>query len=204
MSDKLKRFQHYIIFSGSIVTLLGLGLIQPLIVEKIHSSVYDRKPASLPAAGKNLPPKSLPVLEKLQPMVQVKINHQLEIPETGDDEVLLEAWVKVNTDIQDEVVHFEWKLDPGIQVIEGDVSSELSNMIAGEYRYLSLRVYGFSKESQKLAIPTASLELRGDQFGHSSQYNSRQEDSFEFLAPMVQEEAEKLNIANARKGRLQR
>ena len=217
MSSKLKHLRSHLYFFLTITALLFVGFSQPFLAKNLNASLNDhvasridissleRKPTALPPDAQSKSNRTLPALEKMHSLVQVRINDQIEIPDQGDQEVLLEAWVKVNGDIKGSPVQFEWQLDPGVHVISGEISGEVTDLQVGDYKYIPLRVYGFSKEAQKLAVIRASVDLDGDRLGQSSQYNSRSEDSFEYIAPAIQEEADKLNIANARsKGKLQR
>lgn len=217
MSSKLNQVKNYTLLCCSAIVLLSIGFLPPLASKFIDHSFSTsaredisrdpndhRNPASLIPPDLRSGKKFFPALEKVHPLVQVKINNQLQVPDSGDQEVLLEAWIKVNGDVKGEPIQFDWKLDPGIHVIDGEVSGEIPSLNNGEWKYFSLRVYGFSKESQKLAVMTASVLLDGNHIGQSSQYNSRAEDSFEYIAPTVQEQASLLDIKNARKGRLHR
>ncbi len=217
MPSKLKLFKSYFYFFLTITTLLFVGFAQPFLAKQLNSSMNDhmagridisshgRQPTAIFAKPDHQSQNKFPVLEKMHSLVQVRINDQIEIPDSGDQEVLLEAWVKANGDLKGAPVKFEWQLDPGIHVIEGELTGEISELRDGEYKYFPLRVYGFSKEAQRLAIIKASIDFEGDRLGQSNQYNSRPEDSFEYIAPVLQEQAAKLNIANARnKGKLQR
>lgn len=217
MSGKLKQLRSHIYFVLTISALLFVGFSQPFLAQSLNKSIndhvasridissYGRKPTALPSNLADQKKSGFPVLEKMHSLVQVRINDQIEIPENGDQEVVLEAWVKANGDLKGSPVKFEWQLDPGVHVIEGEISGEISDLREGEYKYFPLRVYGFSREAQKLAVIKASVDLDGDRLGQSNQYNSRPEDSFEYIAPALQEEADKLNIVNARsRGKLQR
>ena len=218
MSYKLKVFHQFLLMTVSICAIFAtvrVNQVAQINAEQNSSSkntvtkIQDisRTPNRSIASTEDSVSirKKLPALEKLHSLIQVRTNENYNAPETGDQETLLEAWIKINDLPTDGKIQFQWQLDPGVHAIDGDLSGEIFDFQKGETKYFSIRVYGFSKEVKKVAVFTASGVIDDTRIGQSGLYNSRPEDSFEYIAPLVQQKADELNMKKGLpRGRIQR
>lgn len=81
----------------------------------------------------------------------------------------------------DNGLSYSWNIPTGVNMIEGPMQDQVGAMKAGEIKYFTLKVNGFSKELKKYL----SFEVKGNTNQHSVRrellVSSRVEDSLEYL-----------------------
>lgn len=135
-------------------------------------------------------PKSL-AFERISPAhrgkpsqpVTVSLKEPSSIPETGDDEVTIEAKIANRRKAQD--LHFQWELPADVSATKESISGVLTTQGKEEVS-LKITVKGFNKESQKSII----LKVTAAGFTASDIVVSRPEDTLEHVAPVIRRQVE--------------
>lgn len=171
------------------LTVLLLGLIFGIsgaAYFKEKERAAKRGPASV--EGKKIPWIPAPVGKHLA-LLKVEIAKPENIPDDGNEEVLLRGRILVNQDLEGDL-KYVWNMPEGVQVVSGSVKDALANVKSGQIVDLSLTVTGFTKESQKLISLQASAARGELVLGGSAILPSRPEDTWEAVAPDMKRDAE--------------
>ncbi|MDG0814771.1 hypothetical protein [Bdellovibrio svalbardensis] len=170
------RFRAIVIAAtGLLLGITGMALLQ---------KTPSRNPASTHKA-KWIPQESAKHLAALK----VELSTEKAIPESSDAEVTLIGKITLQQNAQSEVT-YSWTLPEGVEVLEGDLSDSFPNVTAGKTIEVKLIVSGFSKEKQSLIALQSSVIASGVQLGGSAVITSRPEDTWEAVAPQMQQAAE--------------
>lgn len=172
-------------FKTKIIATCILGVVLGFSSRYLLAENKQRGPASVEL------PKLMPLkIGKHLAVLTAEIKTPTEIPAKDDQEVQLIGYISVQQNLEGDL-HYEWNLPEGVSVVEGQLSDDLHNVVAGQTVKVHLNVTGFSKESQKLITLQASA-LKGKlQFGNSAVISSRSEDTWESIAPQMKEESVK-------------
>lgn len=129
--------------------------------------------------------------ERISPAHRGKISHPIaiaieepsRIPESGDNEVTIEAKILIRSNSPE--LKYQWEIPSDVIISKGSQSGSLSTQGKEEVP-LKITVRGFNKESQKSII----LKVTVDSFTGSSIVVSRPEDTLEYVAPLIRRQVE--------------
>lgn len=131
-------------------------------------------------------------------VLKVELAKPKIIPTAGDAETILIGKITLQQKADSEV-SYTWTLPEGVHVVEGELSDSFANVAAGQTIKVNLVVSGFTKEKQSLIALQSSVIANGIQLGGSAIITSRPEDTWESVAPQMQQAAEEtLGIENFR------
>jgi hypothetical protein len=130
--------------------------------------------------------------------LRVEINPLQDIPENASDEVVLEATIAVNQTPPNGILNYEWQWDEGVQWLEGNPSGQLFEVKSGDLRTLRVKIRGFSREYSRLVQLSARFDGTESRIGNTALVHSRPEDSFEYIAPVIQMQVDQEKREKAR------
>lgn len=166
-----------IILSAALSIVVGLGALA------FSKASPSREPANQKSSWRPLP------LGKHLALFHVELKAEHEIPTSTEEEVTLTARVRVNQNLNSDLV-YEWVLPEDVSVVEGNVSDTLSGVAMGQVVERSVTLTGFSKEKQS-AVSFSAKAMAGTQMlGNSAVIVSRDEDTLEAVAPGMRRSAE--------------
>lgn len=180
MHTKLKDLSKY----GLITAMFILGISSGVATSSFLSNESDQR---LPASRN----KQFVPFEhaKSNAPVRVEIAKNIAIPELGSDEVILTGRI-VTSLPADGPLSVSWGLPANVQVLEGETSTELSNVHQDQLVEVRLRVSGFSKEAQSAITLQASANIGTKTLQGSDIIVSREEDTLEGVAPQMKKDAD--------------
>lgn len=171
------------------------GLLLGITGMAVMQKTSTRTPASA-YKSKWVPQESAKHLAALK----VELTSAQEIPDSGDVETTLIGKITLQQNAQSEV-SYSWTLPEGVQAVDGDLSDSFPNVTAGQTIEVKLIVSGFTKEKQSLIALQSSVVAAGMQLGGSAILTSRPEDTWEAVAPQMQQAAEEKLGVEAFRGR---
>ncbi len=177
------------------IAIAATGLLLGITGMAVMQKTAQRSPASAYKA-KWVPHEMAKHLAALK----VELTAAKPIPESGDGETTLIGKITLQQSAQSEV-SYTWTLPEGVQAVDGDLSDSFLNMGAGQTIEVKLVVSGFSKEKQNLIALQSTVVSGGIQIGGSAILTSRPEDTWESVAPQMQQAAEDSLGVEAFRGR---
>ncbi len=177
---QLKSIYKYTLITSMFVLGIGSGIGTSYL---LNGKEEQRFPAS--------PSKQFVPFEhaKSSLPVKVEIAKNISIPETETDEVIITGRILTTLPPEGHIT-YRWEVPGSVQVLEGETSSELSNVQQGQLIEVRLRVKGFSKESQSAISLQAKTRINGTTLGGSDIIVSRAEDTLEGQAAELKKEAD--------------
>lgn len=165
--------------------LLGLAIGASNMLPSMNFKSPERNPA---AVAKKATWKPLPLGKHLA-LIKTELTQPLNIPDNGDDEVILNGRIYINQQITGGI-SYQWMLPDEVKLVTGEVVKTIEDAKMGETIEVSITVRGFNKEKQRLIFLQASGKHGGEFLGNSSTIASRPEDTWESVAPEMKKAAE--------------
>lgn len=148
----------------------------------IHTDKFEHLPGVAQTHSKHLA------------VMTVRLDAPASIPLDSQDPVEISGVVVLNQGPPQDV-DVNWELADDIQILSGENSFQIQQMLPGKAYEVSIVVAGFNKTDKKVITVSASTVRNGVRIGNSSLVSSRPEDSMEFIAPAMAEAAAELDTA---------
>jgi hypothetical protein len=175
-----------LILFSAVPTLFVLGWWSAKTLTQKPDSKYSRQ---ILASVKN---QSTINMEKHLMPVTISLSPTTEIPEGPDELVTIKGQLKTPFDDFD-VIHFEWQLSEGVEVVKGQLKGSFENPVAGHVYEIELLLKNFDKQNKReIVLQGYVLDPQGIRLGNSTNITSRPEDSLEHIAPIMMVKAQEM------------
>jgi hypothetical protein len=125
----------------------------------------------------------------------------LQGPETypSDPDAVVTLKANVRTPFPDfTAIHYSWLLPQDVELVKGQVSSEILNPVANQSYEIELQVRGFNNLDRKeISLTATTFDTNGAKLGNSVVLTSRPEDSMEHIAPVMMVKAQEFKASQS-------
>ena len=117
-----------------------------------------------------------------------------QVPHSSSAHCTIEAEIQ-HTKASAQDVFYKWVLDDGIQIVEGALEGSIPSLTPRNPQKISIVVKGFTDAELKHVSISANIDQDGFKIGASANVVSTPEQTFESVAPLIQEalDADKKN-----------
>jgi hypothetical protein len=149
-----------------ILSGIAIGAIAGMFLKNSEPAFTDlqRRPSSEALSGKH------------QRLFEVLIKPSSSMPSSDNKDLELEASITLLQPQKGEV-HFQWVLPEGAQIVEGEVSDSVANLLAGQVLTRKLVVQGVSQEGiNKIVSLQVWMDVDGVKMGGAGVFATHAEE----------------------------
>lgn len=105
----------------------------------------------------------------------------IEIPDSSNEVAEISGYITL-LKTSNGVINYKWLLPDGVEIVDGEKESQLSNVSPESPIQVKIKVTGYSKSEKKLISLSASTLIGENSFSNVAIMSSRPEDSQDYLA----------------------